>query len=187
MHTELAHEISPRTNGPDSRIRVPFAERVELDLKKVGHELIVAGGSREADYHPPGRARPPPPDRRELERRNARGELRTMTAPDPAEWRRLARHSSERECVELCPICRAADVLRATASPELRGQWQDVQREALLTMKAVIDRDVERMDDRATRARPQSRRHSDRLSGLERRRAVTGLEGSLIECRLLGP
>jgi hypothetical protein len=72
---------------------------------------------------------------------NARG-------PDPSELGDLLRrHSSERECVELCPICRAADVLRATASDDLRDGWQDVQREALLTMKAVIDRYVERLDE----------------------------------------
>lgn len=64
----------------------------------------------------------------------------------------LSRHSSQRECVELCPICRAADILRATASEELRDGWQDVQREALLTMKAVIDRYVERLDDDEPRA-----------------------------------
>ena len=68
--------------------------------------------------------------------------------PDPSELGDLLRrHSSERECVELCPICRAADVLRATASDDLRDGWQDVQREALLTMKAVIDRYVERLDE----------------------------------------
>ena len=39
------------------------------------------------------------------------------------------------ECVEWCPICRTADVLRSTAPPELREQWQAVQREALLTMR----------------------------------------------------
>jgi hypothetical protein len=49
-------------------------------------------------------------------------------------------------CVELCPICRAADVLRATAPDDIKDQWQAVQREALLTMKAAIDRYVERLD-----------------------------------------
>jgi hypothetical protein len=46
----------------------------------------------------------------------------------------------------LCPICRAADVLRATAPDDIKDQWQVVQREALLTMKAAIDRYVERLD-----------------------------------------
>ena len=54
-------------------------------------------------------------------------------------------HRSQ-ECVEWCPICRAADVLRATAPPEVRDQWQAVQREALLTTRALIDNYLERLD-----------------------------------------
>lgn len=69
---------------------------------------------------------------------------RDQTAPDLADL--LEQHSADLRCVELCPICRAADVLRATAPDELRGGWHEVQREALLTMKAVIDRYVERLD-----------------------------------------
>jgi hypothetical protein len=49
------------------------------------------------------------------------------------------------QCLELCPICRGADVLRSTSSPELRGQWQSVQREALLTMRTMIDHYLERL------------------------------------------
>ena len=76
--------------------------------------------------------------------------------PDPSELADLlSRHSSDRACVELCPICRAADVLRATASDELRGGWQEVQREALLTMKAVIDRYVERLDEEEAESGPK--------------------------------
>jgi hypothetical protein len=51
------------------------------------------------------------------------------------------------QCVELCPICRGADVLRATGSPELRDQWQSVQREALVTMRALIDHYLSRLDE----------------------------------------
>jgi hypothetical protein len=50
------------------------------------------------------------------------------------------------ECLEWCPICRAADVLRASAPPELRDQWQTVQREALLTTRALIDSYLERLN-----------------------------------------
>jgi hypothetical protein len=62
--------------------------------------------------------------------------------PSPSEPE--AQHSFE--CVEWCPICRTADVLRATAPPELRDQWQSVQREALLTTRALIDSYLERLD-----------------------------------------
>ena len=58
-------------------------------------------------------------------------------------------------CVELCPICRSADLLRAAAPEELRGQWHGVQREALLTMKALIDHYVERLDDEPAERGPR--------------------------------
>jgi hypothetical protein len=51
------------------------------------------------------------------------------------------------QCIELCPICRGAEVLRATTSPDRREQWQTVQREALLTMRTMIDHYLERLDD----------------------------------------
>jgi hypothetical protein len=57
------------------------------------------------------------------------------------------------QCVDLCPICRGADVLRASASPELRDQWQTVQREALVTMRAMIDHYLERLDQAEDAAR----------------------------------
>ena len=53
----------------------------------------------------------------------------------------------QQQCIELCPICRGADVLRATATPEMRAQWASVQREALVTMRALIDHQLERLDD----------------------------------------
>jgi hypothetical protein len=56
-------------------------------------------------------------------------------------------HEDQPQCVELCPICRGADVLRATSTPELRGQWQNVQREALLTMRTMIDHYLQRLDE----------------------------------------
>jgi hypothetical protein len=51
------------------------------------------------------------------------------------------------QCVELCPICRGAEIWRANGSPELRGQWQTVQREALVTMRAMIDHYLEHLDE----------------------------------------
>jgi hypothetical protein len=63
----------------------------------------------------------------------------------------------ETRCVEWCPICRGAEILRANASPELIEGWQSVQREALLTVRALIDHYLERIDrepaDRAPRVR----------------------------------
>jgi hypothetical protein len=42
-------------------------------------------------------------------------------------------------------------VLRASAPPELRDQWQSVQREALLTTRALIDSYLERLDSEPER------------------------------------
>ena len=56
-------------------------------------------------------------------------------------------HGAEAQCVEWCPICRTADVLRASTTPEVREQWQEMQREALLTARALIDRYVQHLED----------------------------------------
>jgi hypothetical protein len=58
-------------------------------------------------------------------------------------------HDGEMQCVELCPICRAADVLRASGPPELRGQLNEFQREALMTLRALLDHYIERIDKAA--------------------------------------
>ena len=57
-----------------------------------------------------------------------------------------ASEPSGHRCLELCPICRAADVLRGGAAPDLRGQLDDVSREALLTMRSLIDHYLDRFD-----------------------------------------
>jgi hypothetical protein len=80
---------------------------------------------------PPGETPREPPSRSEA-----------TEGPDPHQ---------QLECLEWCPICRAADVLRTSASPELRDQWQTVQREALLTTRALIDGYLERLDSEPDR------------------------------------
>jgi hypothetical protein len=59
----------------------------------------------------------------------------------------MATPEQPHQCVDLCPICRGAEILRATATPELRDGWQSVQREALVTMRAMIDYYLERLDE----------------------------------------
>lgn len=54
------------------------------------------------------------------------------------------------ECLEWCPLCRAADLFRANATPELREQWSSVQREALLAVRALIDHYLERPGSQAS-------------------------------------
>ena len=46
MHSALAHEIESVNGTATLRIRVPFGERGEIGLKKVGAELIVSVGPR---------------------------------------------------------------------------------------------------------------------------------------------
>jgi len=76
---------------------------------------------------------------------------RNTTGETPGEPPSRSEAHQPFECVEWCPICRAADVLRATAPPELRDQWQSVQREALLTTRALIDSYLERLDTESER------------------------------------
>lgn len=50
---------------------------------------------------------------------------------------------AELRCLELCPICRGAELLRSGSAPALRGQLDDVGREALLTLRSLIDHYLE--------------------------------------------
>lgn len=43
------------------------------------------------------------------------------------------------ECLEWCPICRAADAVRAANEPQTREQLSELQQEAMLTARAVLD------------------------------------------------
>ena len=67
----------------------------------------------------------------------------------------MATPETPHQCVELCPICRGAEILRATAAPELRDGWQSVQREALVTMRAMIDHYLERLDEEESDSGPR--------------------------------
>lgn len=64
-----------------------------------------------------------------------------MSAAEEQSREQHAAHDElEHECVEWCPICRTMDVLRASSTPESREKWQAVQREAILTLQALIER-----------------------------------------------
>lgn len=66
--------------------------------------------------------------------------------PGDAHASLFAALGGDTRCLEFCPICRAADVLRASATPEMREQWHGVQREALMTLRAAIDHYLARLD-----------------------------------------
>jgi hypothetical protein len=60
----------------------------------------------------------------------------------------------EFQCVDFCPICRTADVLRATMPEEFREHWQNVQREGLLAMRALLDHYIQHLDQQRSSSAP---------------------------------
>jgi hypothetical protein len=50
------------------------------------------------------------------------------------------------ECLDWCPICRAADVLRSSTPPELRDQLQNLQRDTLVTLRELLDAYIEHLE-----------------------------------------
>ena len=52
----------------------------------------------------------------------------------------------EFECVDFCPICRTADVMRATMPDEFRDHMQNLQREGLLAMRALLDHYIQHLE-----------------------------------------
>ena len=60
----------------------------------------------------------------------------------------------EHQCVAFCPICRAADVLRAAAPPEFQEHWHALQREGLLAARTLIDHYIRHLESQRTSAAP---------------------------------
>jgi hypothetical protein len=56
------------------------------------------------------------------------------------------RGAIEFECLDFCPICRTADVLRATMPAEFQDHWHAWQREVLLAVRALLDHYIEHVD-----------------------------------------
>jgi hypothetical protein len=93
--------------------------------------------------------RPPPPSGRTSPFGETSEERGTASGPDWAaggDW--TAPHHADPRCLELCPICRGAEILRGAGGPELRGQLDDVGREALLTLRALVDHYLDRLESR---------------------------------------
>ena len=55
-------------------------------------------------------------------------------------------HGVEQRCLDLCPICRSADVLRATLPPEFQDHWHAWQREMLLAVRSLVDQYIEHLE-----------------------------------------
>jgi len=96
----------------------------------------------------------------EYARRTRHGGQRSERGPTPEGGNGGSDIPQAHECVEWCPICRTADVLRASTPPELRDQMQSVQRDALVAMRALLDAYIERGDAGASgRGEGRSRQH----------------------------
>jgi hypothetical protein len=66
----------------------------------------------------------------------------------------FARGQIEFECVDFCPICRTADVLRATMPAEFQEHWRSWQRELLLAARSLLDHYIEHVETERRRATP---------------------------------
>ena len=64
------------------------------------------------------------------------------------------RAGMEFQCLEFCPICRTADVMRATMPEEFREHMQNLQREGLLAMRAMLDHYIQHLERQRARSVP---------------------------------
>src|SRR3954453_10793790 len=79
--------------------------------------------------------------------RVSRGPEAGQPAPEGAE---TGRH--ELQCVDFCPICRTADVLRVALPDEFQEHWHALQREGLLAARTLLDHYIQHLESRGPRA-----------------------------------
>jgi hypothetical protein len=106
----------------------------------------------QSGFEPGGTSRPDPGDEArqfwgQYARRTRPANQRAERGPAPEAGNGHGDAGRAHECLEWCPICRTADVLRASAPPELREQVQGLQRDALVTLRALLDAYLDRVDD----------------------------------------
>jgi hypothetical protein len=89
-----------------------------------------------------------------IDERDRQRETRFEGAPGEHDPERvgLAFGDIEHECLDFCPICRTADVLRATLPPEFQDHWHAWQSEMLMALRALLDHYIERVEARRGRA-----------------------------------
>ena len=75
LHDELAQELSLDADGARLRLDLPFAEKGDISLKKIGLELVVRVDGQKRTIILPARPRPLPPVVGVVRRRFAIGEL----------------------------------------------------------------------------------------------------------------
>jgi hypothetical protein len=64
------------------------------------------------------------------------------------------RSGIEFQCLDFCPICRTADVMRATMPDEFRDHLHNLQREGLLAMRALLDSYIQHLERQRTSSMP---------------------------------
>ena len=57
----------------------------------------------------------------------------------------------EYQCVDFCPICRTADVLRVALPDEFQEHWHALQREGLLAARTLLDHYLQHLEARQSR------------------------------------
>jgi hypothetical protein len=80
--------------------------------------------------------------------------VRRPRFPKVEEFAAASGRQIERECVDFCPICRTADVLRATMPEEFQQHWHAWQKEMLLTMRSLLDHYIHHVEAQRSRAAP---------------------------------
>lgn len=113
-------------DGPGRGERINFGDPLPPDwAQPPGASAGAPSGSP-----PPPRSDPPPSAGRPAGADSAGGH----------------RHEQGRECLEWCPVCRSAEIVRASIPPELRSQLEGVQRDALVAVRALLDHYIDRID-----------------------------------------
>jgi hypothetical protein len=67
---------------------------------------------------------------------------------------RAERSGMEFQCLDFCPICRTADVMRVTMPDEFREHMHNLQREGLLAMRALLDNYIQHLDRQRASSMP---------------------------------
>lgn len=128
----------------------------EADDPEVQGSARDTGGAGNFWQRYSGRADEPAQDDAESDNdRDFADPIRDREATDPSagsdsDEASSTHHHGDHHCLEWCPICRGAELLRDAVPPELQEQFQVVQRDALLMAQALIESQLERMRTRPT-------------------------------------
>ena len=151
------------TENPRKHPRRLWRNGVDNSGKEAGEQGQTAGGGRDSGVSSAGDEAAHKPGNPEHNDRESGGwtppgyretpswwqpKKQSSDAEDPQGQHSHLKIRSERQCVELCPICRTADLISASAPPEFHEQLETFQHEALGMLRSLIDAYIDRMDRR---------------------------------------